>query len=475
MAMQFDGVSQALVSDAVITVPTDGTICFWVKRDNIGSIHTLIYVEDNFLIRFNTSNEIQTILRRHKAKGTESNATITSTTQWYHVACYYTNAGVNGIFINGVFDISDTQTTGAVTNDYLRVGDAGYGTNNFHGVIDDLRIYNRVLPADEVATIYACRGTDGIHYGLEYRWALNEPTPIVWRDTVGTVHPYGVAISNGKIYIAESPPLASGDKITVWDETDLSYITSFGANGLGNGQFRDPRGIAISNGKIYVVDFGNDRVTVWNESTLAWESNFGSTGAGDENFSGPIGITIDNGKIYITDEGNNRVCVWVESGLTWDANSGAVVSSPRGIGVADSKIFIASFIGDQVVVLNQSDLSANTTFGSSNLDGPRGLHIANGIIYVLDNANARIAFFDLSDYSLLLSYGSSGSGVGQFSSLREITSIHNRVYVSDTLNARTALLNYNGNKLIDLAGSIDLLYVDSPTAVGTELKFRRNA
>jgi DNA-binding beta-propeller fold protein YncE len=40
------------------------------------------------------------------------------------------------------------------------------------------------------------------------------------------------------------------------------FLTAFGSNGSGNGQFREPYGVAVnkSNGNVYVADTSNFRI-----------------------------------------------------------------------------------------------------------------------------------------------------------------------------------------------------------------------
>ena len=79
-----------------------------------------------------------------------SNASIPLNT-WTHVAVTYDGSSIRH-YINGALD----RTTGAscsVTNTNsrpIRVGANGAGVENFNGLIDDLRVYNRVLSASEV-------------------------------------------------------------------------------------------------------------------------------------------------------------------------------------------------------------------------------------------------------------------------------------------------------------------------------------
>lgn len=101
----------------------------------------------------------------------------------YHVAIVYDRSSDTNdpiIYINGV-SVTVTQTdssTGSAASDAAQ--DVLIGNNpspfnmDFQGIISDLRIYDRLLSADEIATIYQTRGVDGIVDGLVSRWPQNE-------------------------------------------------------------------------------------------------------------------------------------------------------------------------------------------------------------------------------------------------------------------------------------------------------------
>jgi len=77
--------------------------------------------------------------------------------------------------------------------------------------------------------------------------------------------PRGVAIHDGKLYVVDT--MSHTVKVYGVDEgadKPPSYIGSFGVQGVGNGQFRFPNGIAVApDGTIYVTDGENDRIQVW--------------------------------------------------------------------------------------------------------------------------------------------------------------------------------------------------------------------
>jgi hypothetical protein len=101
-------------------------------------------------------------------------------------------------------------TAGATTRTSDAAQDARTGvdgTGSFFGnmFLEDVRLYNRALTDNEIATIAACRGTDGIVSGLVARWLAIEGAP---GTTVTTVRDYTVNGNNGTP--AGSPVYATG-------------------------------------------------------------------------------------------------------------------------------------------------------------------------------------------------------------------------------------------------------------------------
>ena len=98
---------------------------------------------------------------------------------------------------------------------------------------------------------------------------------------------------NGEIYIVDAHDL-SRSRITKW-AADGTYLETWGEQGYGPKQFRDPHALAMdSQGRIFVGDRSNNRIQIFDQqgNVLAIWTQFGR----------PSGIYIDrNDAIYVAD------------------------------------------------------------------------------------------------------------------------------------------------------------------------------
>lgn len=67
----------------------------------------------------------------------------------------------------------------------------------FDGDCDDCRLYNRLLTADEIRTIYTAQGGDGIISGLFHRYTLREASPGTAATAAGSIKNVAVGAANG--------------------------------------------------------------------------------------------------------------------------------------------------------------------------------------------------------------------------------------------------------------------------------------
>ena len=96
-----------------------------------------------------------------------------------------------------------------------------------------------------------------------------------------------------------------------------AFITKWGSGGSGDGEFKDPFGIAIDGaGNVYVADTYNDRIQKFNPDG-GFITKFGAFGTEPGLLSDPTGLAVNStGKIYVADTLNNRIQVLKPSTVT---------------------------------------------------------------------------------------------------------------------------------------------------------------
>lgn len=85
----------------------------------------------------------------------QSNVFVFTTGMWYHVVCVYDNS-FGCFFINNVLSGNTTISIGnrMQNTDFVYIGMRGDSSVFFNGLIDELRIYNRVLNQAEISALY---------------------------------------------------------------------------------------------------------------------------------------------------------------------------------------------------------------------------------------------------------------------------------------------------------------------------------
>jgi tripartite motif-containing protein 71 len=124
--------------------------------------------------------------------------------------------------------------------------------------------------------------------------------------------PQGIAVdSSGNVYVADF-----GNSRIQKFTADGKFITKWGSRGSGDGEFGSgdaivfvgPTGIAVdSSGNVYVADFGNSRIQKFTADGK-FITKWGSEGSGDGEFFRPQGIAVDSsGHVYVADSGSDII------------------------------------------------------------------------------------------------------------------------------------------------------------------------
>ena len=180
-----------------------------------------------------------------------------------------------------------------------------------------------------------------------------------------------------------------------------NFSSQWGSEGKGNGQFRDPAGLAADDGYVFVVDSKNHRIQKFS-SDGEFIAKWGSFGKENGNFAFPAGIALDEeGNLYVADTGNHRVQKFTGNGY-----------------------FLAAW-GNKGTREGEFDRPTDVTLNQE------------GHIYVVDSGNHRVQVFD-GDGDYISEWGQKGSGRREFRTplCIAVNEEDLSVYVSDSGNSR---------------------------------------
>lgn len=170
MGLDFPGNGSGADTEASLSLPSTGSISFWIRVHAFDGPRVLA-TNDNFEGRFDGST---LDCDWGKSGGNTMDVGALSLNTLHHiVSTWNTTSGAGSCYKDAV--AGDTSTDrNSVTNDVMMFGDRSGTSDPLNGEIYDVRIYDRVLTAAEVQTLYSAGGGDGIVYGLVYRWTMDE-------------------------------------------------------------------------------------------------------------------------------------------------------------------------------------------------------------------------------------------------------------------------------------------------------------
>lgn len=169
------------------------------------------------------------------------------------------------------------------------------------------------------------------------------------------------------------------------------------------------------------------------------------------------GTVDDNGRILVTDIGRAAVFVFdVDQGrlVVWEIAEGLKhFVAPVGIAKGpDGQIFVADAELDLVARLDR-DGNPMEPIGKGKLSRPNGVayEAATRRIFVADTEAHQIKVFDLAG-ELLTTLGKRGDGVGEFNYPTHIAIFDEKLYVTDTMNARVQVLSTPTGRYLGTVG-----------------------
>lgn len=152
-------------------------------------------------------------------------------------------------------------------------------------------------------------------------------------------------------------------------EAPPPFLRKWGSWGSGDGQFKNPYGVAVdASGNVYVVDTGNPRIQKFSSSG-AFLAKWGSSGSGDGQFEIPYGVAVDAwGKVYVVDTGNPRIQKFSNSGAflaKWGSwgNGDGQFNYPSGVAVnASGNVYVADTSNSRIQVFGVPAVAPSADF-----------------------------------------------------------------------------------------------------------------
>jgi phosphohistidine swiveling domain-containing protein len=261
---------------------------------------------------------------------------------------------------------------------------------------------------------------------------------------------------------APAPSNMSTTKGTPSSSEQYSFITTWGSDGLENGEFNGTEGIAIdSQNNVYVADTFNNRIQKFT-SDGTFITTWGSDGSENGELSFPSSIAIDSqNNVYVADYFNNRIQKFTSDGTfitTWgsagsengefDYPEGIAIDSQNNVYVADS--YISDSPHNNRIQKFTSDGTFITTWGSDGSENgefnfTQGIAIdSQNNVYVADSWNDRIQKFT-SDGTFITTWGSYGSENEEFGIPSSIAiDSSGNVYVAESGNNRIQKFTSDG-------------------------------
>ncbi len=134
----------------------DFTVSAWIRRDtDSGAIEYLVSNQDSasdgwFLNVYSDD----TVRCGYNGQNLNSTTTI-STGQWYHVTCT-SDSSQGNLYINGALETTGTHTGSISETADMTIGIRSYTplTGGFPGLIDEVKVFNTTLTADQVKLLY---------------------------------------------------------------------------------------------------------------------------------------------------------------------------------------------------------------------------------------------------------------------------------------------------------------------------------
>ena len=221
-----------------------------------------------------------------------------------------------------------------------------------------------------------------------------------------------------------------------------------------------PYGVAMADGKIYVADSRGPGLAIFDLKARKFSL---ISGSGSGRMQRPINVSIDaDGTKYVTDAARNQVLVYDRGDSFIAAYGDKGEFKPVDIAIAGERLYVVDIEHHEVRVLDKRSGKLQFKFGRSGTDEGKWLHQPtnlavgrDGDIYVVETGNFRVARFT-PEGKFVRHYGEAGQAPGQFARPKGIAMDRaGRMYVGDAAFQNVQIFDHDGRILMAFGQAVD--------------------
>jgi four helix bundle protein len=154
--LKFDGVDDYINTTYTVNTSSNTSACAWVKYNSNTANPSYIYnttsnVPFQLYINNDAGDQDYIVVYNNNGTAVSSVDSIRSNT-WFHTCGLVTSGNVGSIYINGVLAGGPTSLGAPIGSGNIRISN---NTNTMNGVMDDARVYNRILSPSEIKQLYS--------------------------------------------------------------------------------------------------------------------------------------------------------------------------------------------------------------------------------------------------------------------------------------------------------------------------------
>jgi DNA-binding beta-propeller fold protein YncE len=222
-----------------------------------------------------------------------------------------------------------------------------------------------------------------------------------------------------------------------------------------------PYGVAVFDGKIYVADTRAPGLAIFDLKARTYAL---MAGKGSGRMQRPFNVTIDaDGTKYVTDIARNQVLVYDRADSFVTAYGGQNGFKPVDVAIARERLYVVDIGHHEVQVLDKRTGKLQFKFGRNDdpekvkwMHQPTNLAIGgDGDVYVVETGNFRVARYT-AEGKFVREYGEPGQSPGQFARPKGIAMDRaGRLYVGDSAFQNVQIFDSAGRVLMAFGQSIE--------------------